>query len=151
MQADYKKFNLPELIQEIQDEIKYISKPGQQIIPKHEGESDVKLDPRFVKNILINLLSNAIKFSGENTDVNIQTLNNGKNVVIIISDSGVGISEEDKKHLFGRFFRGTNVANIPGTGLGLNIVSRYIEMMNGMIEVESELGKGTTFKITLPQ
>jgi hypothetical protein len=59
----------------------------------------------------------------------------------------VGIADEDKKHLFERFFRGQNVVNIQGTGLGLHIVSKYIEIMNGSIEVESELEKGTKFII----
>ena len=59
----------------------------------------------------------------------------------------MGIAEDDKKHLFERFFRGKNVVNIQGTGLGLHIVSKYIEIMNGTIEVESELETGTTFII----
>ena len=59
----------------------------------------------------------------------------------------MGIPEEDKKHLFERFFRGKNVVNIQGTGLGLHIVSRYVDLMGGQIAVESELEKGTTFKL----
>jgi signal transduction histidine kinase len=64
-----------------------------------------------------------------------------------VKDYGLGIPEEDRKHLFERFFRGKNVINIQGTGLGLHIVSKYVELMGGTIEVESELDKGTSFTI----
>jgi signal transduction histidine kinase len=70
-----------------------------------------------------------------------------KEILVSIRDYGIGISDEDKKHLFERFFRGNNVTNIQGTGLGLHIVSKYVELMNGSIEAESELEKGTTFLI----
>ena len=66
---------------------------------------------------------------------------------IEIRDEGLGIAEEDKKHLFERFFRGKNVINIQGTGLGLHIVSKYVELMNGSIEVDSTLEKGTQFNL----
>ncbi len=69
---------------------------------------------------------------------------------IQIKDHGIGITEEDKKHLFERFFRGNNVMNIQGTGLGLSIVARYVELLKGEITVESELAKGTTFAIKIP-
>jgi signal transduction histidine kinase len=66
---------------------------------------------------------------------------------ISVRDHGLGIPEEDRKHLFERFFRAQNVTNIQGTGLGLHIVSKYVELMHGEIEVESELEKGTQFTI----
>ena len=66
---------------------------------------------------------------------------------IQVKDQGLGIPDEDKKHLFERFFRGKNVTNIQGTGLGLHIVSKYVELMGGRIEVESELNKGTLFTL----
>jgi signal transduction histidine kinase len=72
-------------------------------------------------------------------------------VKISVKDEGIGISKEDQKHLFGRFFRGHNAVNIQGTGLGLNIVAKYVELMNGSIQVASEENKGTTFTITFPQ
>ena len=69
-------------------------------------------------------------------------------VVLKIKDAGIGISKEDQKRLFERFFRAQNAFNIQGTGLGLNIISKYIELMNGEIEVESELNVGTAFTVT---
>ncbi|HNU89250.1 MAG TPA: sensor histidine kinase, partial [Ferruginibacter sp.] len=69
-------------------------------------------------------------------------------IVLTVQDNGLGISKEDQEHLFERFFRGANVTNIQGTGLGLHIVGRYIEIMDGRIEFFSELEKGTRFIIT---
>jgi signal transduction histidine kinase len=68
--------------------------------------------------------------------------------VFSIRDEGIGISEEDQKHLMERFFRGTNATNIQGTGLGLHIISKYVELMNGTIQCRSALQKGTEFIIT---
>jgi signal transduction histidine kinase len=93
------------------------------------------------------MLSNASKFSFEHSIIYVKTAVHEKAIIISIQDNGVGIADEDKKHLFERFFRGKNVVNIQGTGLGLHIVSKYIEIMNGSIEVESELEKGTKFII----
>jgi signal transduction histidine kinase len=67
-----------------------------------------------------------------------------------VKDHGIGISQEDQVNLFQRFFRGANVTNIQGTGLGLSIIARYIELMNGTIDVESIVNEGTTFNIALP-
>jgi PAS domain S-box-containing protein len=148
--ADYKNFNLRELIDDLNNEIKGICKHGQKIIHEHQGNEDVELDTKLTKNILINLISNAIKFSEENKNVYVKTFVNSNGVRLIIKDEGMGISNEDMTHLFQRFFRGENAGNIQGTGLGLNIVSKYVELMNGTIDVESELEKGTTFIINFP-
>ena len=150
VEAQFKKFNIEELVDEIHSEIKGICKPGQKIIQVHEGIYDVELDPKLTKNILINLISNAIKFSEENKNVYITTSVNKDHIKLTVKDEGMGISSDDKTHLFQRFFRGENASNIQGTGLGLNIVSKYVELMKGRIEVESELEKGTTFIINFP-
>jgi PAS domain S-box-containing protein len=147
VEAQFRKFNIRELIEEVHSEIKGICKQGQQIIHVHNGNNFVELDPKLIKNILINLVSNAIKFSEENKNVYITTSVNKDYIRLVVKDDGMGISNDDKTHLFQRFFRGENAGNIQGTGLGLNIVSKYVELMNGRIEVESELEKGTTFTI----
>ncbi|WP_332368733.1 sensor histidine kinase [Spirosoma telluris] len=69
---------------------------------------------------------------------------------IVCRGSGVGISKEDQEHLFERFFRAKNVLNIAGTGLGLHIVGRYVELMGGQVSLESELNRGTTITVILP-
>lgn len=148
--ADIKRFNLKSLAEEVSDEMKGICKEGQQIICNYKGSEEVELDPKLVRNIVINLLSNATKFSEENKKVFFTTYVNEKAIIIEVKDEGIGISEEDKEHLFERFFRGNNAINIQGTGLGLNIISKYVELMDGYIEMQSELEKGTAFLITFP-
>jgi signal transduction histidine kinase len=124
-----------------------ILKKGQRFNYVHTGEPRVYLDLSLLRNVMINLLSNAIKFSPDNAVINVSSKVDEKTIIIAVKDSGLGIPEDDKKHLFERFFRANNVTNIQGTGLGLHIVSKYVELMNGNIEVESELEKGTTFTI----
>jgi signal transduction histidine kinase len=100
---------------------------------------------------MFNLLSNAIKFSPEGALIDVQVSVRENDVVIAVRDQGIGISEPDMKNLFGRFFRGANAIAIPGTGLGLNIVTKYLELMQGTITCTSELNVGSTFYIHLPK
>ncbi len=148
--ADMHSFNLHELVEGIMGEMNGILKSGQQFTHTHEGLQLIYSDKKLIRNVLINLISNAIKFSDENKKIEIRTQISDKKAVISVKDQGMGISAEDKKHLFERFFRGQNATNVQGTGLGLNIVANYIELLNGFIEIESELDKGTCFTITLP-
>lgn len=142
-------FAVKDFIADIVDEIKVVLKAGQQIQPILEGADAFVTDNRLLKNILINLLGNAAKFSPENSTIRLVVHNDGKLTLSVI-DEGVGISEEDQQHLFSSFFRGKNVVNIEGTGLGLHIVKRYVELLNGTIALESKLDKGTTVTVTLP-
>jgi signal transduction histidine kinase len=103
------------------------------------------------KNILFNLLSNAIKFSPEKSEINIFSEVKNTSMKLTVKDNGIGISKDDQKHLFERFFRAQNATHVQGTGLGLNIVAKYVEMMSGSINFESEQNKGTTFNIIIPQ
>jgi PAS domain S-box-containing protein len=135
------------VMQEMQD----IVQEGQQIVYEHTGASQVQLDPSLLKHILLNLLGNAIKFSAKNTVIRINTIHTGSELILKVKDAGIGISAEDQQHLFERFFRGANVSNIQGTGLGLHIVSKYAELMNGNIICTSELNEGTTFTVTFRQ
>lgn len=146
--ASPKKFILTELVSEVISEMKGICKDDQEIIYTHTGEQEVILDPKFTRNIIINLLSNAVKFSEENKKIHCRTFIDSKNISFEIEDEGIGISREDQQHLFERFFRGQNAIHIQGTGLGLNIVSKYLELMDGSIEMKSEIDKGTKFKIS---
>ena len=75
----------------------------------------------------------------------------GNELQIEVSDQGLGIPEEDQPHLFGTFFRARNVSNIQGTGLGLPIIKRYVDLLKGDIQFESKVGMGTTFRIRLPR
>lgn len=95
----------------------------------------------------MNLISNAIKFSPENSAIEINTACKKGSLLLSVKDQGIGISKEDQQHLMERFFRGTNAANIQGTGLGLHIVSKYAELLKGNLHCASELNRGTTFTL----
>ena len=110
----------------------------------------INADPKWIKNIVINLISNAIKYSKPTTKVEIGIKKENETVILTFSDKGVGISKKDQKKLFEPFHRGENVDEISGTGLGLAVVQKAVELHNGKILFTSELNKGTTFKIILP-
>jgi PAS domain S-box-containing protein len=141
--------NLVELAEEITEEMQLICKKNQHIVYQHTGViGHFTLDPNLLKNALVNLISNAIKYSGEDTLIEFTTCIDDEGCLISVKDNGIGIPEEDQVHLFEPFFRAHNTGNIPGTGLGLNIVKRYIELMAGQMEFESEVHKGTSFRVS---
>ena len=117
-----------------------------------ERLGDFTGDERKVKQILVNLLSNSVKFTPEGGKIHVNaSLNNGS-VIISIADTGIGIAKEDQEAIFEEFRQvGTNYAQKrEGTGLGLTLTRKFVEMHGGKIWVESELGKGATFTFTLP-
>jgi PAS domain S-box-containing protein len=148
--AEYLNFDLCEIIREVISDLQLNTKPGQEIQYTHQGKCIIQLDRKLFKNILINLLSNAIKFTGENKKIKIDSHVDNYAIALEIQDQGIGISEDDQKHLFERFYRGKNAFNIKGTGLGLHIVGNYVDLMNGHIVLRSELDKGTIIRITFP-
>ena len=146
--ANFSAFNIKELLATVCAELQGIAKREQQIVYEHKGGTNVLLDITLLRNVVINLLSNAIKFSPEGAVISINSIVDENAVTLSIKDKGLGISVDDQVHLFERFFRGKNVVNIQGTGLGLHIVGKYVELMEGKIECKSELEKGTEFIIT---
>jgi len=145
------EFDFVEFATEVADDMQSLAKKEQRISYRHYGRGRlVTLNPSLLKNCIINLISNAIKYSGPNSLIEFFTRITGSYLTIIIRDNGIGIPQEDQKHLFEAFFRAHNTGNIPGTGLGLNIVTRYTSLMNGKVRCKSQVGEGTTFTITLP-
>ena len=151
IEPKWAEFSLPDLVSSVIRQIDPIRKPGQGIVHDHSGNDQIVLDPGLLKNVFMNLISNAIKFSPERSIITITSSVNRNDVEISIKDQGLGISKTDQQHLFERFFRGANVTNIQGTGLGLHIVSRYVQLMNGSITCKSEIEKGTEFIIRFRQ
>jgi PAS domain S-box-containing protein len=134
---------------EMAEEINPILRQGQHIFVKHSHESmTLQMDKKLMKMILINLLTNASKYSDEGAEIHCIVKKDNNALEIDIIDQGIGIPDEDKPHMFDRFFRASNAMNIKGTGLGLNIVKRYVELMGGTIKFKSELGKGSTFTVS---
>jgi PAS domain S-box-containing protein len=143
--------DIPSFISEIISEMEFLAVNNQIIQYKHEGETIGNLDKKLLKNILFNLISNAIKFSPEGGIIDIKSCIEDSKFKISVQDHGIGISKEDQKHLFERFFRGHNAMHIQGTGLGLSIIAKYAELMNGTINFESQENRGTTFTTIIPQ
>lgn len=110
----------------------------------------ISLDEKLLRNIVLNLLTNAIKFSPQNKSVSLTVTNTPDALKIKVQDKGIGILEEDRAKLFTSFHRGSNVGTIQGTGLGLSIVKKAVDLLNGDIQLQSEVDHGTTFTVTLP-
>lgn len=149
VEINLSELNLDLLCQEIIEDTKQLLKSEQVIVHTvHGDDPHVIVDERILRNIVFNLLSNAIKYSEGNITCDIYFKEG--HFELIVGDSGIGIPTEDQKHLFTRFFRAGNVTNIQGTGLGLNIVKRYVEILGGNIRFESGHEVGTTFFVTIP-
>ncbi len=137
---------------ELVEELRNLTKSGQEIIYNHEGtERNVMQDRQMLAHLLSNLVSNAIKYSPENKRIELTTSVANRVLQITVSDEGMGIPLEDQQHLFERFFRASNAFTVQGTGLGLNIVRKYLDLMGGTIHFTSEPGKGSVFTAQLPQ
>ncbi|MEJ5053024.1 PAS domain-containing sensor histidine kinase [Sphingobacterium sp. MYb382] len=144
--------NLVQLSEEITEEMQMICKKNQHIVYQHTGAVGVFLvDEHLVKSSIINLISNAIKYSGEDTFIEFTTEIKDNTCVVCVCDNGIGIPVEDQKNLFEPFFRANNTGSIPGTGLGLNIVKRYVSLMGGTLEYKSALNEGAMFKMVFWQ
>ena len=148
--AEFTKLNLYELLADTIDEMKGLVKKDQQIVYEHLGPEVIESDKKLIKNILINLISNAIKFSDEGNVIHVNSVVKEDLAAISVRDEGIGISKEDQAHLFSSFFRGKNALNIQGTGLGLHIVKRYLDLLSGEVNLKSELTKGTIITFTIP-
>ena len=144
------EFDISEFFNDLINEMSVLLKPGQNFKFHHSGQSNTYTDSNLLKHIMINLISNAIKFSPENSNIIIETEVSANTTLIKITDQGIGIPVSDQVHLFERFFRATNVTNIQGTGLGLHIVGRYIEILKGTIQYHSEFERGSSFEMLLP-
>ena len=112
---------------------------------------NVVIDEKLMRHILGNLLSNAVKYSPDGGKVRFQVDCGANEIVFAVTDSGIGMPMEDLPRLFETFYRASNVGNISGTGLGLAIVKHSVAKHGGQITVESELGAGTKFVVTVPR
>jgi signal transduction histidine kinase len=112
--------------------------------------SDAFADERLLQHVFSNLLANGVKYSPAGAPVHFKVERTGGQAVCRIRDHGIGIPEADLAQLFQAFHRGSNAGHLPGTGLGLTIVKRCVELHRGEIKVASTVGRGTTVTVTLP-
>ena len=151
VQAQAIYFSLKTFCNEVVDEMQGLLKPGQEIRQAHENcDGEVFLDKKILKNVIYNLVSNASKYAGADQPIFWRMRLTDQVLHLEVEDQGIGIPEEDQPHLFERFFRAHNVETIQGTGLGLNIVRRYLSLLGGDISFKSKLGQGTVFMINIP-
>lgn len=145
------RFTLKDLMVDLQAEAEDLLKPDQELVCLHEiGALEMNSDKNVIRNILYNLISNAIKYSDVGKKITCSIFSKGEEIEIVVTDEGMGIPPEDQKHIGSRFFRAANAINVPGTGLGLNIVQSYLNTLKGNLSFESHPGKGTTFTVQLP-
>lgn len=143
--------NIKDLCKNILDDISML------VTPKHSINYEIKvsaakivLDEKLFKFIVMNLLTNAIKYSPDGGPIDFNITTKRENLIIEVRDEGIGILDHEKQHLFEPFHRGNNVGDIRGTGLGMSIIKRSVDMHLGSITFESEASKGTKFTIILP-
>lgn len=143
--------DLRTLCQRVCDEIESATSKRCAIHFQMEASSDEAFgDESLLRHIFTNLLSNAVKYSPAGSNVEFAVRPDGPNAICRLADQGCGIPDVDQKRLFQAFHRGSNVQQIPGTGLGLMIVQRCVDLHGGTIQFESTEGRGTTFTVTLP-
>lgn len=147
----YKPMKLNEFVEEVLQEVSLVKKEHQQIVMEFHGDNDeIMMDRQLLRNILLNLLSNAIKYSPVASRIGLMIELTSREMVLKVSDEGIGIPVGEQRYVFKRFFRANNTSDIQGTGLGLNIVKRYVKLLKGRISFTSVLNKGTTFIVRLP-
>jgi len=145
-------FDLDELIRDVIDEVSgMLKRKNQSVKIVYSGTKEIRQDKKILRNILLNLLSNAIKYSPDEGEISILGNVQNNKACVSIKDKGIGVPIEAQKDLFTKFFRARNAVNIQGTGLGLNIVKRYVELLDGMIYFDSEENKGSTFTVEFAQ
>lgn len=134
------------------EEMELTLKPGQKIcLEMPEGELFVEADRTALRTIFYNLISNAIKYSPEHKNIYLRVSEQAQALELEVRDEGIGIPDEDQRHLFDRFFRASNATNFQGTGLGLHIVKKYLDLLRGTIRFISRPGDGTSFYINFPK
>jgi len=137
--------------------LREVCEQQQQMTRRHHVDVDISdlpesflVDPEFMRQVFVNLLSNAVKYSPDAELVEVTGRCEDGAVVVAVRDYGLGIPAPDQARLFDRFFRATNVTGIAGTGIGLNLIKRLVELHGGTLTFDSVEGEGTTFTVRLP-
>lgn len=146
------EINASEIATSVADKLSY-NKKNIEIIQQIAADVHLHADKLGFTSVIINLLENAIKYSPPNTKVKISVAEDDALIYIVVSDNGIGIAQQEKQKIFSKFYRigNENTRNTKGTGLGLYIVKRFIEIYGGKIEVNDNMPNGSIFQIHLPK
>ncbi|WP_241789457.1 sensor histidine kinase [Sphingobacterium rhinopitheci] len=151
---EHVQVRINELAEDVLDSMNLqLQKAGGSLQKELKATNDIVIgDELHLSNVLFNLVDNAIKYSPDKPEITVKTFNNKDNIIICVSDKGMGMNKEQQNKIFDQFYRipTGNVHNVKGFGLGLSYVSDIIKRLNGKIQVKSEKDKGTTFEVTLP-
>jgi two-component system phosphate regulon sensor histidine kinase PhoR len=149
------EIEIHEILREIgeQMEARLVKLKGNIFYDLSAHDSTVNADKLHLKNVLSNLIDNAIKYSPERVEINIRTKNEAKGLVVEIEDKGIGISKDQQKRIFDKFYRVPkgNIHNVKGFGLGLNYVWNVVKNHHWKIDVESSINEGSKFIVRIPQ
>lgn len=152
IKLNLEEVDIIELVSSVVDEYKFLDKKSHYLIFNNfVTNTAVTIDTFLLKQAIGNLISNALKYTENGKRIFVELSDSEDTISIIVGDEGRGIPQNEIKFLFDPFFRSSNSINVKGTGLGLSIVKNIVEMFGGQIFVESELGKGTTFRLLLPR
>ncbi|GAB4157545.1 MAG: hypothetical protein Tsb0033_09510 [Winogradskyella sp.] len=144
-------FKLSKVIDEVVYNSNMLLKERQRInYPNNIDDISLYQDERILELILSNILQNAIKYSSKNSEIDIKITQYENNTVFKIEDQGIGIPKKDIENIFTRYYRAENVLNMPGTGIGLNIVKTHLENLGGQIKIDSVENQGTLVTLQIP-
>ncbi len=115
------------------------------------SEVEFYSNEEMLSHVWLNILENAIKFTPENGTVTVKCTSDSENITVKIEDTGVGMSDKTRKHIFDKFYQGDSSHKSHGNGLGLPLAKRVVDLCNGKISIKSQAGKGTTFVVKLPR
>lgn len=148
----YQRGNIVPYLETIVDVGQQFTKAKHIMMRFNPRENEIIMDiiPDYMNKIMFNLISNAVKFTPEHGNITIESYTERNRLMVTVTDTGHGISQESLPHLFEPFFQERTEARETGTGVGLSLVQQMVLSMQGTINVESQLGKGTTFTIALP-
>ena len=142
---------LDEFCKRLVETLEHATKKSHPIKYTFLGDPDVTLDERLLQHVLGNLLGNAVKYSTPGSEIRFDVRTNKETCTFSIADRGIGIPPEEVSNLFASFSRASNTSNVAGSGLGLAVVKKVLDVQNGKVEVESTLGAGTTFRVEIPR
>jgi PAS domain S-box-containing protein len=145
------KISIRTIFKQIVKDHNGILKNGQIVNYKHYGKNTILINKYNLGIIISNLITNSSKYSSEKSQIQLSTTSIQNKVIIEITDQGIGMPQKEKDKIFMKNFRCQNTINIPGNGIGLHTVKSIVDELNGKIYVTSNLNKGTTFRIEIPQ